>query len=175
MNKFIVFSIILFNFFNGFAHGADISTFVLKEQNDHTWTLQIRSSLEAFRKEVKTHFVDCPYSTTEEFNTQVLEHFGNTLKITIDGKKDIALVNGKVRLGHESVVFYKDIILPEHFTSIQIAGSMFKEIYRSRVKVLIIKKEFEKNTFFLNKKNNFTLDLFMKEKQFKLWSREEES
>ena len=46
--------IVLLNALNVFAHGADVSTMVFKEQEDNTWTLQVRSSLDALRKEVKT-------------------------------------------------------------------------------------------------------------------------
>lgn len=168
MNKFIVISIILFNFFNGLAHGSDISTLVFKEQEDNTWTLQIRSSLDAFSKEVKAHFYDCPYTTPEEFKEQLLEHLENTLKISVNDAQNIVLEKGKVKLGHESVVFFNKIKMPNNFNALNITGSMFKEIYRSRVKVLIIKKGFEKRPFLLNKKNNFTADLVVQNKRFAL-------
>lgn len=175
MNKFIIFFIILCNAQIGFAHGADISTLVFKENKDQTWSLQVRSSLDAFRKEVKTYFYDCPYKTPEEFNEQVLEHFENTLKISINDNEKISLENGKVKLGHEAVVFYNNIKLPKNFNSIKITGTMFKEIYRSKVKILIIKSGFENIPFMLSKKNRFSVDLHAEDNHFKLWSKEAES
>jgi len=174
MHKFIVFFALLLGFFEGISHGADNSTFVLKEQDNGTWTLQVRSSLDAFRKEVKTYFYDCPYKTPEEFSAQVLEHFDNSLKLTVNNNVHVPLLNGKVKLGHETVVFYQNIKLPKDFDTLFIEGAMFREIFRSKVKVLILKKEFEKNAFFLSKKNAFTLNLVAKEHKFTLWSEEEE-
>lgn len=175
MNKFILFFIILCSVQITYAHGADISTLVFRENEDQTWSLQVRSSLDAFRKEVKSYFYDCPYTTPEEFNNQLLEHFENTLKLSIDDELDVPLMNGSVKLGHEAVVFYNNIKLPENFNSIKIKGTMFKEIYRSRVKVLIIKKGFNNTPFILSRKNSFSIDLVVEEDHFKLWSKEEES
>lgn len=169
MFKYFLFFTILFNGLSGFAHGADVSTMVFKQNEDNTWSLQVRSSLEAFRKEVKAYFYDCPYKTPEEFNEQVLEHFENTLKILINDNKEILLKNGNVKLGHEAVVFYNKIKLPKDINSIKIRGTMFKEIYRSQVKVLILKKSFKKTPFMLSRKNSFSIDLHVKDNQFQLW------
>lgn len=148
------------------AHGVDISTMVLVEQEDHTWDLQVRSSLDAFRREVKMHFSESPYQTPEQFEEQLLAHFCNTLKITVNDETDISLDYGVVKLGHETVVFFDQIILPENITSIKLAGDMFKDINRSKIRLLVIKEGFEKTPFILDQKNDYSISLAVQESSF---------
>lgn len=156
------------------AHGVDISSIVLVEQADNTWTLQIMSSLDAFRKEVKTHFSDSPYTTPEEFKEQLRAHFQKNLKIRVNDKEEVLLGKAVVQLGHETVVSYDGIAFPSNLTTIQIAGGVFKDIYKSKVKLLILKKGYFKQPFILNKKNNYTVDLQVNEKHFVLKDTAEE-
>ena len=176
MKKHILTLFLIITTLSAFAHGSDVSSMVLVEKEDDTWTLQVRSSLNAFRKEVRLHFYDCAYQSKEEFNEQLLEHFDNTLSLTVNNQ-NIDLGKGAVKLGHETTVFYKNIKIPQNINSLQINGSMFKEIYNSKVRVYVLRKEQNKTNnkettpkkpFTLSKKNNFKVNLTLKENDFVL-------
>lgn len=155
------------------AHGVDISTIVFAEKEENIWTLQVVSALDAFRKEVKIHYSDAPYTTPEEFNSQLLDHLQENLRIFVDGQQALALGKGMVNLGHETVVFYNEIKFPDDATALKIVGEMFKDIHRSKIKLLILKKGYDKQPFILDQKNNYTADLVMKENRFEIKEKEE--
>jgi len=168
MNKLLLsFIFSLYTLFN-FAHGTDASILILKEHDDNTWTLQTKSSLEAFRKEIRMHFSETPYTSPEMFKEQVLTYFKNTFKITVNNTEIIPLNTGVVKLGHETSLFFNKIKLPKNINSIKIEGGMFKDIYKSNAKLLILKKGFDKTPFILSKKNNFTVNLSLKEQKITL-------
>jgi len=166
MKTFLLFFTILLTTLNTQAHSVDLSSMVLVEQENHTWTLQVRASLDAFRKEVKTHFSETPYQTPEEFKSQLLQYFSSTLKISVNDNQNIALNYGSVKLGHETTVFFDQIELPADINSIKVTGDIFKDIYKSKIRLLIIKDGFEKKSFILDHKNNYIANLMVRENAF---------
>lgn len=166
MKKYVVLAIMLLATVAGRAHSPASSTMVLAEQEDRTWTLQVRASLDAFRKEVKMHFSDSPYESPAEFQEQVLRHFRNTLRISVNHGQEIIVDSGAVMLGHETTVFFDNISLPEDMETIEIVGSMFKDIYRSKIRLLILKEGVEqKSVFTLSQDNGFTKELMIQQDQ----------
>ncbi|SHJ03257.1 hypothetical protein SAMN04488096_10749 [Mesonia phycicola] len=145
--------------FTGFTHQPDIATTVLVEQENNTWILQIDASLTAFQQEVKTHFADTPYKTPEEFREMTLQHIRNNFEIIFNGSECPTLTNGFVQLGHESKVVFNVIGVPSKINSVEIVNTIFKDIYRSQNALIILKKDFNKKKFILNKANNYHLTL----------------
>ncbi len=174
MKKINLFVVMLFTTLSALAHGVDISTIVLAEQDDNTWTLQITSSLDAFRKEVRFYFADTPYTTPEMFKEQLLAYCKEKLKISFDNDESVLLDNSFVKLGHETMVYFNHIKLPNDITSLKINGGVFKDISGSKARLLILKKGFERNPLMLNKNNNYTVNLLLKNKKFLLQEKEAE-
>lgn len=140
------------------AHEIDISTIILAEQEDTSWTLQIRSPLVAFQREVKSNFSESPYTSVDEFKEQLLQHLQNTLTISID-EQDLVLGQGIVQLGHESGVFFKGIKLPKNIRSLQITNNTFRSIYGNKTAFFVLDKEANKGRYILDKTNNHTIKL----------------
>jgi hypothetical protein len=130
------------------AHGFDYSVVRLTETENHTWRLAITSSLDAFRKEVRLHFSKTPYSTPEEFNEQLLNHISATLSINAELKS--------ISLGHETSVVFTQIKLPKSAKQVVLTNGAIKDIYRHTTKLIVTPLGAEKQSFILNKSNNFT-------------------
>jgi hypothetical protein len=143
---------------------------VLTEKENNIWTLNIRSSLDAYRKEVRFHFSDTPYTTAEEFNTQVLAHIAATISLFVNGDQKIDLGNSTVTLGHETIVFYNEIKMPIGTESIKLIGDSFNDIYRHKIKLTLLEKGFDKKTGLLYKNNHFTGNFLLNEKVAELKS-----
>lgn len=137
------------------AHGFDYSVVRLTETENHTWRLAITSSLDAFRKEVRLHFSKTPYTTPEEFNEQLLNHISATLSINAE-LKSISLGEGTVSLGHETSVVFTQIKLPKSAKQVVLTNGAVKDIYRHTTKLIVTPLGAEKQSFILNKSNNFT-------------------
>lgn len=149
------------------AHGFDYSVIVLSETENNLWNLRITSSLDAFRKEVRVHFSDAPYTSSEQFKEQLLEHVNSTLKIMVKDKgvvqgedavkeKNIELGDGFVKLGHETSVSFMQIKIPSQASVIQLVNGAVKDIYRHSTKLFINPLGEDKKSFILNKSNRFT-------------------
>lgn len=154
MKYIFLIAIACFATLNSKAHSPIASDLMLVQEEDLSWTLQVRSALDAYRAEVKRHFADQPYATPEQFQAQVLDHFDHTLSIWVN-EKEVDLGQGVVKLGHETLVFYKDIELPSDLASIKISGKMFQDINKSKVAVIILKEDIERKAFTLNNENEF--------------------
>jgi hypothetical protein len=161
MKQVILFFVFLWFSVGVQSHGFDYSVITFTEKENNTWSLHIRSSLDAFRKEVKQHFAKTPYATPEQFNEQLLEHIASTLKLMVKGK-NIALGKGTVKLGHETSVFFKDIVIPNTANEIELTNGALKDIYRHTTKLFVAKKGSDKKSYILNKSNNFTINLSLK-------------
>lgn len=166
MKKIILSIALLFTTLSGFAHGVDISSMVFAEQKEGMWTLQVRASLDAFRKEVKFHFKDSPYNSPEAFKEQLLTHLQKNLSILVNGNQELVLEQPIVQLGHETVVYYNQIVLPHTIASLKISSSIFKDIYSSKMKLFILKKGADKQLFLLKKKNDYSVDLLINDTSF---------
>ena len=167
MKKFILFFGILLISLHAQSHGFDYSVITLKEKENNSWSLHIKSSLDAFRKEVKVHFAKTPYTTPEEFNEQLLAHIKKTLILTVKDKP-LVLGDGVVKLGHETSIYFNDIKIAKHARNIKIVNGALRDIYRHTTKLFVIEKGKQKKSYILKKTNNFTAnlpihnDLFMK-------------
>lgn len=137
------------------AHGFDYSVVRLTKTENHTWRLSITSSLDAFRKEVRLHFSKTPYTTPEEFNEQLLNHISATLSINAENKS-VSLGDGTVSLGHETSVVFTQIKLPKSAKQVVLTNGAVKDIYRHTTKLIVTPLGAEKQSFILNKSNNFT-------------------
>lgn len=173
--KKILFLLLLFNTVIATAHGSDASTMILVEQEDNTWSLHLNASIEAFRKEIKFHFSDTPYTSKEMFRKQVLEYIKSTLKISVNNEGQLSLENGFVKLGHDTTVFFNKLNIPENLTGLKVDGGIFRDIYGSNLKLLILKKGVNKNPLVLNKRNNYTADLLLNGQKFELVAKKQKA
>ncbi|MBU2997702.1 hypothetical protein KO500_14730 [Cellulophaga baltica] len=174
MKKNNLLILMLFSTLSALAHGVDVSTIVLAEQEDNTWTLQITSSLDAFRKEVRFHYADTPYKTPEMFKKQLLAYCKKTLKIAYDNDEYVLLDKSFVKLGHETMVYFNHIKIPNDIEKLKFDGGVFKDILGSKARLLILKKGFQRSPLILNKKNNYKVNLLLKNKKFLLQEKEAE-
>ncbi|MGK0502100.1 MAG: hypothetical protein ACJARF_000861, partial [Alteromonadaceae bacterium] len=110
---------------------------------------------DAFRKEVRLHFSKTPYTTPEEFNEQLLNHISATLSINAE-LKSIPLGEGTVSLGHETSVVFTQIKLPKSAKQVVLTNGAVKDIYRHTTKLIVTPWAANKQSFILNKSNNFT-------------------
>jgi len=159
MKKLILLLIIGLISVTGFAHQPDISTTVLVEKENNKWILQIDASLTAFQQEVKTHFADTPYQTPEEFREMTLQHIRNNFEIVFNHSKCLTLTKGFVQLGHETKVVFEVTGIPSEINSIEVVNTIFKDIYRSQSVLVILKEDFNKKKFVVNRANNYQLTL----------------
>lgn len=159
MKKALFFISLFFFTISVKAHQPDISTTMLVEKENNTWVLQVRASLSAFQHEIKTHFADTPYKTPEEFKEMVLEHLRNNFQIILNGDEQITLKKGFVKLGHETNVVFEVTGIPSDLKNILVKNSSFNDIYKSQSTLVILKKGYSKERFFLNNENNHTLKL----------------
>ncbi len=156
-NAFLLFVLLWFS--SGVnAHGFDYSVIVLTEKENNTWNLHLTSSLDAFRKEVKIHFADTPYTTPEEFNEQLLKHISSTLQIKVKGES-ISLGDGKVTLGHETSIAFKQFQIPNTAKAVQLINGAVKDIYRHTTKLFVHRLGKDKKSYILNKANDFTAEI----------------
>ncbi|MEP0176944.1 MAG: hypothetical protein ABJH28_13000 [Paraglaciecola sp.] len=157
MKKFILFIAFFWLSLNVQAHGFDYSVVTFTEQDNNTWSLQIKSSLDAFRKEVKMHFSDTPYTTPEEFNQQVLAHLNKTLQVTVKGNV-ISLGKGTVYLGHETSVLFTEVKIPANTAAVKVVNGAVKDIYRHTTKLFVAPHGVPKSSYILNQSNHFTAE-----------------
>ncbi len=149
-----------------FAHNPEISTTMLVEKENNVWVLQLSASLTAFQQEIKTHYAETPYKTPEEFQQMVLEHVKKNLHITFNEGEDMTFSKGIVKLGHETKVVFEVFGTPSAIKSAIITNTVFENIHRSQGALVILKEGYQKNKFFLNDSNDYTIVLQANNNQF---------
>ena len=158
-SKVVVFIALMCCSISVHAHGFDYSVLRLSIMSEHTLSLTLTSSLDAFRKEVRQHFSKSPYATPEEFK-QLLAHIKKTLLLTGENKQ-IALGEGAVTLGHETSVVFRSITLPKNLRKIKLTNGAVKDIYRHTTKLIVTAESTGTQTHILNKSNGFTATFFV--------------
>jgi len=159
-SKVVVFIALMCCSISVHAHGLDYSVLRLSKMSEHTLSLTLTSSLDAFRKEVRQHFSKSPYATPEEFNEQLLAHIKKTLLLTGENKQ-IALGEGTVTLGHETSVVFRSVTLPKNLRKITLTNGAVKDIYRHATKLIVTAEKTGTQTHILNKSNDFTATFFV--------------
>jgi len=165
INKIILFLFLTMNI-SVFAHQPETSTTMFVEKENNTWILQISASLTAFQQEIKRHYAETPYETPEAFQQMVLEHIKNNLEIIFNDNQGITLSEGIVRLGHETKVVFEVFGVPADIKNVYVKNSAFKDIYNNQSALVLLKEGFNKEHFFLNKKNNHALKLIANQNKF---------
>lgn len=150
------------------AHQADISSTMLVEQDNGDWILQIRSALTAFEYEIHAQYGETSYSTPEEFKTLVIQHNLENIEINFDKNDTVELRNGKVKLGHETIVIFEVLGLPNSFKELQVKNSSFKNIHRNQSALVVLKHGVIKEQYTLNNDNNHAVTLLQNGSQFVL-------
>lgn len=166
MKKFMLWLAALWFTMVSFAHNPDVSTTMLVDNGNNGWVLQISASLTAFQQEIRTNFAETPYKTPEEFQQMVLEHIKSNLHISFNEGKAISLENGAVKLGHETRVVFQVSGIPSDIHSVLVKNSTFKDIYRNKSTLFLLKEGYKKEHFVLNNDNDHTLSLAVNGKEF---------
>ncbi|WP_051477525.1 hypothetical protein [Aquimarina pacifica] len=118
---------------------------------------------------MRFNFADTPYKSPEEFKKMVLDHVRNNLEIICNENEIITIhEDGFVKLGHETNVIFKVSGIPKEIHSIFLKNTSFKNIYKSKSALGILKNGFEKNHFILNPNNNHQVRVFVEENTFVL-------
>lgn len=71
-----------------------------------------------------------------------------------------------MQLGHETKVLFTLTKVPSNLETIDLTNTLFKNIYNSKSALLILKEDFKKTKFVLNKDNNYSLSLSVTEDEF---------
>ncbi len=159
--KLVLFLLIGSSPFFAFSHSTTNSSTILVQGKFGNWVLQIRASLTAFENEVNTRFTIDGYKTPDEFKERVVEFLSENIKISFDKNKPIVFEKSSVKLGHETVVlFYFNA--PYEFKNLEIQNSSFTNIYNSKNALLVFKDGLQKRNFFLDKTNQFKINLVVK-------------
>lgn len=139
------------------AHQPDISTTMLVERGEGRWLLQLNASLTAFEYEVKTVFPGKTYSTPAEFQQLVLDLVLAKVEIDFNDGTKAELLNGIVKLGHETNVVFELKNVPASLTSVSVRNSTFRDIHRNQSALVFLKKGFERKQQILDGSNGHTL------------------
>lgn len=157
------------------AHQTNISTTMLVEKENNTWVLQISASLTAFQQEIKLHYANTPYKTPEEFKQMVLEHLKKNISFVFNDAAALQLTDGFVQLGHETKVVFKVDGIPTEQHKLLVINTAFKDIYKSKSALIVLKKGYAKERFVLNEENKHTLALKAKDNKFVVSTTQEAS
>ncbi|ANH59836.1 hypothetical protein [Dokdonia donghaensis] len=166
MKKFIITALLILTTISSYAHQTEASTIILAEKEKGVWILQINASLTAFQQEVRQTYASTPYKTPEEFREMVLNHITQNLNLSFNENQNYILTDGKVQLGHETKVLFTLTRVPSNLETIDLTNTLFKNIHNSKSALLILKEDFKKTKFVLNKDNNYSLSLSVTEDEF---------
>ncbi|MFK7922194.1 MAG: DUF6702 family protein [Bacteroidia bacterium] len=150
------------------AHQPDISSTMLIEPENKTWSLVVRASLSAFEQEIKYHYPDQAYETPKEFEQLIIKHLQANLGLFANQNDTIKLQNAFVKLGHETNVVFEVVGLPPTINPLAIQNTSFKEIHHNQSALLVLKKDFEQAQFMLNNTNEHRADLVVEDAKFAL-------
>ncbi|MCB4797728.1 hypothetical protein [Neotamlana laminarinivorans] len=150
--------------YNVLAHSPSNASVILSEGKNGQWTLQLRASLTAFQTIVHDEFGEKSYKTADEFKDLVFQLLKDNQELYLDNKI-ITLKNQKVKLGHETIVLYQ-VNMPNSLNTISYKNDVFKNIYKSKMAFLVLKNDVKKELFYLNKDNNYSINLQLNNNQF---------
>ena len=148
------------------AHSPELSSTILKEQENSKWVLVVRAPLTALQYEISTHYGESAYSSPEEFQALVVEHLKENVSIRLNEMDTLTLQKGMVKLGHETNVVFQLVGMPEVVNSLSIKNSSFKDIRRHQSALIVLKNQFSKTQFILDKENQYTAKLIAVDNQF---------
>ncbi len=144
------------------AHQPDVSSLTLVEQPLGRWMLQLNAPMTAFQHEVRITYGADSYASAEEFNQLLLEYLRAQIALRINNN-DVTLGNGFVKLGHATTVVFELADFPEVVEEVWIKNHGFTNIRDSRSVFSIFKDGLDRDSFILNKENNFQFHLSLTE------------
>lgn len=147
------------------AHQPGLSSIILVENESNKWILQIRTGLTALESEVNIKYAKGSYKTPEEFKQKVIEILKENVSISFDGKQ-VVFTKPRVKLGHETIVLF-EFEGGDSYKKIDVTNTSFKDIYKSKSTLLVLKNGFKKNKFTLEKENNYSVRLIADRLSFK--------
>lgn len=138
------------------AHQPEISSLTLIKQGSNQWTLQLSAPLTAFQYEVKNAFGNDSYTSVEEFNQMLLKHLKRNIFIE-SNRKEIALSNGMVKLGHATNVAFELLDMPEDLNHVFVKNKAFENIHHSQVIFSLYNDNLDSNRFVLTQTNDYQM------------------
>jgi hypothetical protein len=146
------------------AHGLDLSSIMIYEQNNK-YLFVIKGSLTAFDDEIKYRFGNDAYKTPDEFRLLVEKSFQNNCLIFINGNR-IRLANANVILGHETTIIAELVNVPNKFNAIQIKNTLFKDMPNNMCEIILSIKGLNQKQYILNNSNNHDVKLRVENKNW---------
>lgn len=143
-----------------FAHQPNLSTTVVSKTKEGAYILQISSSLHAFEGEIDFNYGKNAYKTPEEFKNLVVEHFNKNIRFIVNGRDTLKFINPIVVLGHESKLIAEVVAMPEKIESFYFENTIFKNIHRNKMLVILLPDGFPKKQIVLEKDNHHIISLF---------------
>ena len=144
-----------------FAHQLDLSNIIISKTNNGQVILQVNSSLIAFQDEINYHNPQGSYTTPEEFQNLVLQHFKANFSIFVNKQGPLQFKNPKVFLGHESKLVAEIIGMPDTIQEVYLKSEIFKDIYNNQSVVIFLLEGFPKEKYTLDNNNGHEINIAM--------------
>ena len=167
MKNTILFALLFFNAFAVWAHTPQISSIALVQNKDNKWNLVISASLSAFQYEAMNSHPGQKIDsiTADAFQTMIVQHLREQISI-VANNQEAWLEKGKVILGHQTDINFDVAGMPDHLRSLQLQQLGFGSLRDHYCVLKVITKDISSNNFILQKSNDFSSSLHLRDGQF---------
>ncbi len=149
------------------AHTPQISSIALVQNKDNKWNLVISASLSAFQYEAMNIHPGQKIDsiTADAFQTMIVRHLRGQISIVANNQQ-AWLERGKVILGHQTDVNFDVAGMPHNLRSLQLQQLGFGSLRDHYCVLKVITKDISSNNFILQKSNDFSTSLHLRDGQF---------
>lgn len=167
MRKITVIAIFLFSTLALHAHTPQISSIALVQNKENKWNLVISASLSAFQYELMNSNPNQKLDSiaADQFQAFIVEHLKKNIKIEAN-RRFATLRNGKVILGHQTDINFDVSGMPDQLESLNLQQLGFGTLRDHYCVLKVIAKNNSSNNFILQRGNNFSISLGLKNKAF---------
>jgi hypothetical protein len=149
------------------AHTPQISSIALVQSKENKWNLVISASLSAFQYELMNSNPNQKLDSiaADQFQALIVAHLKKNIKIEAS-HRFATLRNGKVILGHQTDINFEVSGMPDQLESLDLQQLGFGTLRDHYCVLKVITKNNSSNNFILQKGNNFSISLGLKDKAF---------
>ena len=143
------------------AHNGQISTISIIQNEDKKWSLMISSGVNTFEYELRNKFPNLNLNTLKinDFQKLFLANLKENISINTDEGNDIELINGSIKIGHQTDARFNLKGMPEKLEGLSIQNQSFSTINDHYCVINIITKKGSSQNFLLKKGNKFKISL----------------
>ncbi len=146
------------------AHNAQISTLSIIQNEDKKWSLVVSSGLSAFEFELRNKFptLDLNKLKLNDFQKLFLANIKENISIKANGKNEIELINGSIKIGHQTDARFDLSGMPEDLEKFSMINHSFSTLTDHHCVMNIITKNGVSQNFVFEKNNKFELSMVSK-------------